>query len=511
MHLPGELPYPAHSPWAHGHVSHVAGFVDDNAVDDNGVHDHAVPHYAPGRALTGRPCLAPHDEAHQGRGEPIGAGGGEGIGPGGGIGGICVERFADLLCQREAWWLSSFASHPSGFERVYHELVPRDVGPEGAQRGTVLGWHGASASCASAFANVLLDRLDCVQPKVRIQALRALMVAGLGMAGGEQGIRTGGEGVLRTGGEGGLRSDDADDGAGAQAGAPAAPGSWVEEVSGCVEEVSGERERQRAMSDSQNRARALTVLEVVSSVPSMLQLVHCLCRATEYASKSAEGSAGEFAAAEDHVDGSERQASDDGRERQASHLPHLPRRPPHQLQEEEEEGWHWDRSEWQEDWRHEYAQAHTRQHTRPSAPALSHSGARLLESRSGHMEGSMSGQARMEAARLMRIEASSACNLLYLALMHRQARHTDTGLLEDHQVLHQVLLGPPAPLAGGSGGRQYGQEGSGGRGDGLLVVLVHLLYRAGSTSPKPSSRPHDQQPPRAYSRFPVCVYVVAHA
>lgn len=246
-------------------------------------------------------------------------------------------------------------------------------------------------------------------------------------------------------------------------------------------------------------------------MPSMLQLVHCLCRATQYASKSAEGCEGEFAAAEDHDDGSERQASDDGSERQASHLPHLPRRPPHQLQEEEEEGWHWDRSEWQEDWRHEYAQAHTHQHTRPSAPALSHSGARLLESRSGHMEGSRSGQARIEAARLMRIEASSACNLLYLALMHQQARHTDTGLLEDHQVLHQVLLGPSAPLAGGSGGRQYGQEGSEGRGDGLLVVLVHLLYQAGSTSPKPSSRSQDQQPPRAYSRFPVCMYVVAPA
>ena len=102
----------------------------------------------------------------------------------------------------------------------------------------------------------------------------------------------------------------------------------------------------------------------------------------------------------------------------------------------------------------------------------------------------LSNSARLKAERLrlrlMRVEASCLCNLLFLALMHCQARQT-----ADQASL--VLLHPPPPLAGGSGNGEHG---------GLLIVLVDLLYRAGATSPKGSAA-SSSKAAHVNARFPV--------
>ena len=121
--------------------------------------------------------------------------------------------------------------------------------------------------------------------------------------------------------------------------------------------------------------------------------------------------------------------------------------------------------------------------------------------------------------RMMRVEASCLCNLLFLALSHRcqralagPAAGSGSGRLERRSAATTAIRGGPSQLSGVEGGDEAWHEDAaaileppaplsgGAQVPCLVVVLVHLLYRAGSS---PEGARGGSQPRHALRlRFP---------
>ena len=280
-----------------------------------------------------------------------------------------LDLVAQLLCEREATSLSSFAHSPLGFGRVFRQCAstssmgagspqtrPRPQTQSRGSRGQGQGgdgdldvsWGAASPAAAAAFAQVCIERLDDARAEVRIEALRALFVAALALPGG-----------CRAG--------------------------WLTAAEAVEAEEGGmEKERERAHELRGDRVRAEVVLEEVGSVHCLHLLLHCLCRAARFGSREGEDEAekDEVGSAEVNSDDGQNDGEDDG--------------------DDEEERWSDGEEASEQNWDYlcEWGVGQ-------GGEALGARGARP-------------GQER--ALRMMRVEMSCICNLMFLALSHRYKR-----------------------------------------------------------------------------------------
>ena len=281
-----------------------------------------------------------------------------------------LDLVGELLCEREATSLSSFAHSPWGFGRVFRQCSsppsssigagspqtrprpqPQSRGSrrqaQGCNEDLDLSWGAASPAAAAAFAQVCIERLDDARAGVRIEALRALFVAALALPGGCR-------------------------------------AAWLTAAEAGEAEAGGmEKERQRAHELRGDRVRAEVVLEEVGSVHCLHLLLHCLCRAARFGSRE-----GEHEAEKDEV-GSAEVNSDDGLDDSED-------------EDEEEEGWSDGEEAGEQNWDY-----------------LCEWGVGQGAEAAG-VRGARQGQER--ALRVMRVEMSCICNLMFLALSHRYKR-----------------------------------------------------------------------------------------
>ena len=355
---------------------------------------------------------------------------------------ISLTAVAELVCEREASSLSRFAGHPQGFARLLASSTASSSTASSSTAPAIL-WHATSRTDVCAFAQVCMERLDDARCSVRIEALRGLLVAALAL-----------------------------------------PGSACVSPQGDGEEISGQAEAVRRDKDIANSARANTVLEHVSSGACISVLVQRLCCTTRYGSHSGEGLTGE-------------RPHDDEDAHDASSPPPSP----HDFDDEalDDEVLQLDDLDKQrgysalalDGWDESHGLCHDERH------GLCHD---------ADERGGARGNARGNRLSEMRVESSCVCNLLFVALLYRQHMSTSAAACASHTAGKAgAQPGGEAHIAtpSGKGGSAVGGEDDRGHTDSekgweqimllapcrlgggreapcLLVVLVQLLYRAGS-------------------------------
>ena len=349
-----------------------------------------------------------------------------------------LAAFADLLCEREAASLAAFANSPDGFQHVFNQAyvaaasLQQSADNGSGAGGKALQWSEASAAAAQAFAQVCIEHLDHARAEMRVDAMRALLVAALGLP-GEDGL------------------------------------GWWDGSSrnGLFNDPSALGERKRAKWHALARERASSVLEAISDSGCIHLLLHSLCRATHYGSRVGEGLPGSQLSANDS---SSETAEDDvglssGDESRDS-----------------EDGGVQTEDWCAKDWNGEGTGL---------VRAFGQWGCNAGESDDdGGDENSrraaVQEMRRAKAAQMMRVEACCSCNLMFLVLSHLgvcggpagpQAARGNGGVGHGNQragawtggarLIAEAVLSSPSPVAGGS------------KVPCLLVVVAQLLYRAG--------------------------------
>ena len=349
-----------------------------------------------------------------------------------------LAAFADLLCEREAASLAAFAHGPDGFQHIFNQAyvaaasLQQSADNDSGAGGKALQWSEASATAARAFAQVCIEHLDHGRAEMRVDAMRALLVAVLGLP-GEDGL------------------------------------GWWDGSSrnGLVKDPSALGERKRAKWQALARARASSVLEAISDSGCIHLLLHSLCRATQYGSRVGEGLSGPQLSANDS---SSQTVEDDGDLSSGD-------------ESRDSEDWGLQTEDWcGEDWYGEGT---------GMLRAFGQWGCKAGESDDDG--GAESGRQvavqeikRAKAAQMMRVEACCSCNLMFLVLSHLgvcggsagpQAAKGKGGVGHGNQragawtggarLIAEAVLSSPSPVAGGS------------KVPCLLVVVAQLLYRAG--------------------------------